>query len=114
MRENIRPLRGRWSWSFVVLQTSGSAGAGESFAGVETGRLCNTRLSRRAPYLPGFRWRHTCEDTAYNVYNDCNGRAVSTSQALTPVYNVLDLTPQGRGDWYASLDYPPNVKAVHR
>jgi predicted dithiol-disulfide oxidoreductase (DUF899 family) len=21
---------------------------------------------------------------------------------LTPVYNVLDLTPQGRGDWYAS------------
>ena len=24
---------------------------------------------------------------------------------LTPVYNVLDLTPQGRGDWYASLDY---------
>jgi predicted dithiol-disulfide oxidoreductase (DUF899 family) len=33
---------------------------------------------------------------------------------LTPVYNVLDLTPQGRGDWYASLDYPPNVKAVRR
>src|SRR5207245_5974057 len=23
---------------------------------------------------------------------------------LTPVYNVLDLTPQGRGNWYASLD----------
>lgn len=28
---------------------------------------------------------------------------------LTPVYNLLDLTPQGRGDWYASLDYPSNV-----
>jgi predicted dithiol-disulfide oxidoreductase (DUF899 family) len=28
---------------------------------------------------------------------------------LTPVWNTLDLTPQGRGDWYASLDYP-----VHR
>jgi predicted dithiol-disulfide oxidoreductase (DUF899 family) len=25
---------------------------------------------------------------------------------LTPVYNVLDLTPQGRGDWYAKLAYP--------
>ena len=25
---------------------------------------------------------------------------------LTPVYNVLDLTPQGRGDWYAKLVYP--------
>src|SRR5262245_29336478 len=25
---------------------------------------------------------------------------------LTPVYNLLDLTPQGRGDWYAQLVYP--------
>src|SRR5919201_904273 len=25
---------------------------------------------------------------------------------LTPVYNALDLTPQGRGDWYAKLTYP--------
>jgi predicted dithiol-disulfide oxidoreductase (DUF899 family) len=24
---------------------------------------------------------------------------------LTPGYNILDLTPQGRGNWYASLDY---------
>jgi predicted dithiol-disulfide oxidoreductase (DUF899 family) len=24
---------------------------------------------------------------------------------LSPVWNVLDLTPQGRGDWYAELDY---------
>jgi predicted dithiol-disulfide oxidoreductase (DUF899 family) len=24
---------------------------------------------------------------------------------LTPVYNALDLTPQGRGNWYASLSY---------
>lgn len=28
---------------------------------------------------------------------------------LTPVYNVLDLTPEGRGNWYASLDYSPNI-----
>jgi predicted dithiol-disulfide oxidoreductase (DUF899 family) len=25
---------------------------------------------------------------------------------LTPVYNVLDLTPEGRDDWYAELTYP--------
>ena len=25
--------------------------------------------------------------------------------SLTPVYNLLDLTPHGRGDWYASLQY---------
>ncbi len=31
---------------------------------------------------------------------------------LCPVYNVLDLTPQGRGDWYASFDYPPKVHAA--
>jgi len=28
---------------------------------------------------------------------------------LTPVYNLLDLTPQGRGSWYAELDYKPAV-----
>jgi predicted dithiol-disulfide oxidoreductase (DUF899 family) len=33
---------------------------------------------------------------------------------LSPVYNVLDLTPRGRGDWYASLDYAPKVKAPGR
>ena len=25
---------------------------------------------------------------------------------LSPVWNILDLTPQGRGDWYAELEYP--------
>jgi predicted dithiol-disulfide oxidoreductase (DUF899 family) len=25
---------------------------------------------------------------------------------LTPVYNMLDLTPEGRDDWYAQLTYP--------
>ena len=29
---------------------------------------------------------------------------------LCPVYNVLDITPQGRGDWYASFNYPPKVE----
>jgi predicted dithiol-disulfide oxidoreductase (DUF899 family) len=28
---------------------------------------------------------------------------------LCSVYPILDLTPQGRGDWYASLDYPAKV-----
>ena len=31
---------------------------------------------------------------------------------LTPAYNVLDLTPQGRGDWYASFKYEPKVRAA--
>ncbi len=31
---------------------------------------------------------------------------------LVPIYNLLDLTPQGRGNWYASLDYPPSVHAA--
>ncbi|HTV75135.1 MAG TPA: hypothetical protein VME66_15695 [Candidatus Acidoferrales bacterium] len=31
---------------------------------------------------------------------------------LTPVYNMLDLTPQGRGDWYASLSYQPSNGAL--
>jgi predicted dithiol-disulfide oxidoreductase (DUF899 family) len=24
---------------------------------------------------------------------------------LAPAWPILDLTPQGRGDWYAQLDY---------
>jgi predicted dithiol-disulfide oxidoreductase (DUF899 family) len=28
---------------------------------------------------------------------------------LTPIWNLLDLTPQGRGKFYASLDYGTNV-----
>ena len=31
---------------------------------------------------------------------------------LTPIWNVLDLTPQGRGTWYASLDYGTRVQAA--
>jgi predicted dithiol-disulfide oxidoreductase (DUF899 family) len=29
-----------------------------------------------------------------------------------PIWNVLDLTPQGRGSWYASLDYGTKVQAA--
>ena len=31
-----------------------------------------------------------------------------------PIWNILDLTPQGRGDWYASLDYGTKVQAARR
>src|SRR5437867_4057006 len=33
---------------------------------------------------------------------------------LSPVYNMLDLTPHGRGDWYAELGYGTKVPATHR
>jgi predicted dithiol-disulfide oxidoreductase (DUF899 family) len=33
---------------------------------------------------------------------------------LCPVYHVLDLTPEGRGDWYAELGYGTNVHAARR
>ena len=31
---------------------------------------------------------------------------------LNPIWNVLDLTPQGRGEFYASLDYGIKVQGV--
>jgi predicted dithiol-disulfide oxidoreductase (DUF899 family) len=31
---------------------------------------------------------------------------------LTPIWNLLDLTPQGRGKFYASLDYGTTVRAA--
>jgi predicted dithiol-disulfide oxidoreductase (DUF899 family) len=29
---------------------------------------------------------------------------------LSPIWNVLDLTPQGRADWYAKLEYPKQAQ----
>jgi predicted dithiol-disulfide oxidoreductase (DUF899 family) len=31
---------------------------------------------------------------------------------LSPIFNMLDLTPQGRGKWYASLDYGTKIQGV--
>ena len=33
---------------------------------------------------------------------------------LVPVYNILDLTPHGRGDWYADLGYGTKLHAARR
>jgi predicted dithiol-disulfide oxidoreductase (DUF899 family) len=41
--------------------------------------------------------------------DDVNQRGLDL---LCPVYNFLDLTPQGRGDWYASLDYGTDARAA--
>lgn len=37
-----------------------------------------------------------------HMADDINQRGIDL---LTPVYNMLDLTPGGRGDWYAELSY---------
>jgi predicted dithiol-disulfide oxidoreductase (DUF899 family) len=31
---------------------------------------------------------------------------------LIPIWNLMDLTPQGRGDWYASLHYGTKVRSA--
>ncbi len=31
---------------------------------------------------------------------------------FVPVYNMMDVTPQGRGSWYASFAYPPKVNTA--
>jgi predicted dithiol-disulfide oxidoreductase (DUF899 family) len=46
-----------------------------------------------------------------SLANDVRERGLDL---LCPVYNVLDLTPQGRGDWYADLGYGTKVHAAHR
>jgi predicted dithiol-disulfide oxidoreductase (DUF899 family) len=33
---------------------------------------------------------------------------------LCPVWSILDLTPQGRGDWYPELAYPDRVATISR
>jgi predicted dithiol-disulfide oxidoreductase (DUF899 family) len=46
-----------------------------------------------------------------SMSNDIRERGLDL---LTPVYNMLDLTPQGRGDWYAELGYGTKVQAARR
>lgn len=45
--------------------------------------------------------RH-CYSAHPQMADDINQRGLDL---LNPVWNILDLTPQGRGDWYASLSY---------
>jgi predicted dithiol-disulfide oxidoreductase (DUF899 family) len=44
-----------------------------------------------------------------SMADDINQRGIDL---LTPVYNILDLTPQGRGGWFAELSYPPREHAT--
>jgi len=53
---------------------------------------------------------HDGQDTLRHFYtthprmaDDIDQRGIDL---LSPVWNILDLTPQGRGDWYAELSYP--------
>lgn len=46
-----------------------------------------------------------------SMSNEINERGLDL---LVPVYNILDLTPQGRGDWYADLGYGTRVHAAGR
>lgn len=46
--------------------------------------------------------RHTY--TAYPQWSDTDYQR--GLDLLSPVWHLLDLTPQGRGDWYAGLEYP--------
>ena len=43
-----------------------------------------------------------------SMANDIKERGIDL---LTPVWNILDLTPQGRRDWYAELGYGTKVHA---
>jgi hypothetical protein len=60
---------------------------------------------RPYPYLLGIR-AERCGISIPAIHpwlaDDINERGIDR---LTPVHNMLDLTPQGRGDWYADLSY---------
>ncbi|HEV2310629.1 MAG TPA: DUF899 family protein [Acidimicrobiia bacterium] len=52
---------------------------------------------------PDGRPRHTYT-THPRMAPDIDQRGIDL---LSPLWHLLDLTPQGRGDWFASLDYGP-------
>jgi len=42
--------------------------------------------------------------------NDVKERGIDL---LSPIWHMLDLTPQGRGDWYTKLEYPKQALRSH-
>jgi predicted dithiol-disulfide oxidoreductase (DUF899 family) len=42
--------------------------------------------------------------------SDINERGIDL---LSPIWSMLDLTPQGRGDWYTKLEYPKQAQRSH-
>jgi predicted dithiol-disulfide oxidoreductase (DUF899 family) len=53
-----------------------------------------------------------CFYTAHpRMADDVDQRGVDL---LSPVWNLLDLTPQGRGDWYSELSYPTAMPIATR
>ena len=51
----------------------------------------------------------TNESPEYLAKTDIRERGIDL---LSPIWNLLDLTPQGRGGWYAGLDYGTKVRAA--
>ena len=67
----------------------------------ERGRQPGARPCRSSPLDADGSPRHydTCHP---RLADDIPERGIDL---LSPVWNLLDLTPAGRGDWYAGLDY---------
>ncbi len=42
---------------------------------------------------------------AEQLYVDRPGRHPRHVDRIWPIWNILDLTPEGRGDWFPRLDY---------
>lgn len=47
----------------------------------------------------------------YTVGADLDAASGRGIELLTPVWNLLDLTPEGRGDWYPSHSSMPPTAA---
>ena len=47
----------------------------------------------------------------YTIGADLTNDSARGIDLLSPVWNLLDLTPTGRGDWYPSHEYMPGALA---
>ena len=61
-------------------------------------------------------WSSICSNGTLRHFNSAHPRLSEEIEErgidLNPTWHVLDLTPEGRGDWNAELDY--GVKALKR
>lgn len=69
----------------------------------------NPNYAPKSPSEPGFSvFKKDGDGNVRHVYSQTSRFIPGSERAmdlLCPVYNMLDLIPEGRGNWYATNDY---------
>ncbi len=97
----LREFAGRRGWTGLRVLSAGDSTFKYDLGSEDAEGNQDSRISVFAKDADG-RVRHTYTSSPH-LSEDVEERGIDL---LCATWHLLDLTPQGRGDWYAALDYP--------